>query len=176
MANYKSATAALGVLTLILAASTGYLVANPTTTTQISTITQTPTVYAAVLIGANDIPPITTTATGTAIVSISPDGKSLHFVVTVNGITNVTLSHIHDGPIGQNNPVVVPFFNGPTKTGTFSGVLVQGNSNATLFVGPLAGKTMTDLINDIKAGRCYVNVHTTAHPGGEIRGFLYPVA
>jgi hypothetical protein len=179
---YKAVAAVLGVIAIIFAAATGYFATNPTTitstsvSTQVSTttVTQTPTVFVAVLIGANEIPAVTTTASGSAVVTISPDGKTLHFVVSVNGIANVTLAHIHFGPQGQNDPVAVNLFTGPIKAGAFSGVLAQGNVNSTGFVGPLQGMSMSALITGCMSNMCYVNVHTSAHPGGEIRGYLVP--
>jgi hypothetical protein len=58
------------------------------------------------------------------------------------------------------------------KKGKFTGVLAQGTITAANLMGPLQGKTLEDLVSVIKAGDAYVNVHTTAHPGGEIRGQL----
>jgi len=126
------------------------------------------------MISGEEVPPNTSQATGSATVTISPDGTSLHFVVVVNNISNATLSHIHLGQKGQNGPVVVNFFLGPVKAGSFSGTLAQGDVTSANFVGPLAGHPMSELINDLKGGMCYVNVHTTAHPPGEIRGQLQP--
>jgi hypothetical protein len=52
----------------------------------------------------------------------------------------------------------------------FSGELAKGTITDKNLVGPLAGKTIADLVKLIKDGGAYVNVHTPAHPGGEIRG------
>jgi len=136
------------------------------------TSTQKGLVFTANLVANEEVPPNSSTATGTATVTISPDGTSLHFVVVVNNIVNTTLSHIHLAQRGQNGPVVVNFFMGPVKSGSFSGTLAQGDVTSSNFVGPLAGHSMSELVNDIQSGMCYVNVHTTAHPPGEIRGQL----
>ena len=56
------------------------------------------------------------------------------------------------------------------KKGKFTGVLARGTITAANLVGPLKGKAVEDLVRDIRAGDAYVNVHTTAHPAGEIRG------
>ncbi|MDV3292738.1 MAG: CHRD domain-containing protein [Nitrososphaerales archaeon] len=194
MVNYRTASAILVALTVIFAGSTAYLVTSPVTKTQTttSTTTQTTTQTATTTatttltttapqsntftaaLGNFEVPKASgSTAAGTATVTLSADGTTLHFVVIVNGITNVTLSHIHLGNSSTAGPVVVPFFLGPTKTGSFSGILAQGDVTAASFTGPLAGKSMADLITNMRNGLCYVNVHTTAFPGGEIRGQLH---
>jgi hypothetical protein len=149
------------VIVIILAAST-YLYYSSTSPKAL--------VFTANMISGEEVPPNTSQATGSATVTISPDGTSLHFVVTVNNISNATLAHIHLAQKGQNGPVVVNFFLGPVKAGSFSGTLAQGDVTSANFVGPLAGHQMSELINDLKSGMCYANVHTTAHPPGEIRG------
>ena len=133
-------------------------------------------VFTANMVGSGEVPPNGSTATGTATITLSPDGTTLHFVVVVNNIVNTTASHIHLGQPGQNGPIVVWFFRGPVKTGSFSGTLAQGDVTSSDFVGPLAGHPMSDLVKDIQTGMCYVNVHTTAHPPGEIRGSLQPAS
>jgi hypothetical protein len=59
-----------------------------------------------------------------------------------------------------------------TIPGEFTGVLGEGVFTAANFVGPLAGKTLADLMTAIRENRAYVNVHTQQFPGGEIRGAL----
>jgi CHRD domain len=56
------------------------------------------------------------------------------------------------------------------KKGKFSGVLRWGTLTAADLVGPLQGKSISDLVDQIKAGNAYVNVHTEKYPAGEIRG------
>ena len=133
-------------------------------------------VFTANMVGSEEVPPNGSTATGKATVTISPNRTTLHFVVVVSNINNATLSHIHLGQRAQNGPVVVNFYLGPVKAGSFSGTLAQGDVTTSNFVGPLAGHPMSELINDLQSGMCYVNVHTTAHPPGEIRGQLQPAS
>ena len=59
-----------------------------------------------------------------------------------------------------------------TPLATVHGPLTQGKFIAADLKGPLAGKTLSDLVNMIKNGDAYVNVHTTQNPEGEIRGQL----
>lgn len=51
--------------------------------------------------------------------------------------------------------------------------MVRGSLGASDLLGPLKGKTISDLLGLIKAGQVYVNVGTTKHPNGEIRGQLH---
>jgi len=103
------------------------------------------------LSGSNEVPPVTTSATGTATVTIKPD----HSVVvkeTVTGMT-ATASHIHEAAAGTNGPVIVPF----TKTGD------------NTFAAADTAKLTDSQYESFKAGKLYVNVHSAANPGGEIR-------
>lgn len=133
----------------------------------------TATTFRAILSGAEEVPPVATAATGEATFTLSPDGMSLAFVLSVSNITDVTASHIHLAPAGASGPVVVPLFAGP-KPGTFSGVLAQGTITSANLVGLLLGKPLSALVAEINAGNAYVNVHTTTHPAGEIRGQIRP--
>jgi hypothetical protein len=103
------------------------------------------------LSGAGEVPAVTTSASGTAAVTINPD-RSVVVKVNVTGMT-ATASHIHEGAAGTNGPVIVPF----TKTG----------DNA--FASSDGAKLTESQYASYKAGNLYVNVHSAAHPGGEIR-------
>jgi hypothetical protein len=108
-----------------------------------------------VLSGGEEIPSIATSASGNAIVTVGPD-MSVTVKVTTSGIA-ATASHIHMAPAGQNGPVIVPF----VKNG-------DGFSTA-------AGAKLTEAqFAAFKAGNLYVNVHSAANPGGEIRGQIRP--
>jgi hypothetical protein len=88
-------------------------------------------------------------------------------------MNSVMGAHIHSGKQGQNGPVVAGLFNpdmsGP-PTGTVNGLLKKGTLTSTNLSGQLAGKQISDLVNLIKSGGAYVNVHTTKNQNGEIRG------
>jgi hypothetical protein len=104
---------------------------------------------------------------------LSSDGKSLWYKITVDNIMAAQASHIHWAIAGVNGPVVVALFPAGTytvKSGQFSGVLAEGIIKAENLKDALAGKTIMDLVAGIKSGNAYVNVHTLAHPAGEIRG------
>ena len=106
------------------------------------------------LTGAEEVPAVTTTATGNATVDIKPD-RSVSATVTVSGMT-ATASHIHEGAAGANGPVIVPF----TKTAD------------NTFEAPSGAKMNSEQCAAYKAGNTYVNVHSAAKPGGEVRAQL----
>ncbi len=80
------------------------------------------------------------------------------------------MAHIHQGKQGENGPVVVVLYKGTTPTGIKNGALAQGSITASQLEGPLKGKQISDLVNIIKSGDAYANVHTEQNPKGEIRG------
>ncbi|HUJ18197.1 MAG TPA: CHRD domain-containing protein [Nitrospirota bacterium] len=126
--------------------------------------------FKAKLSGSEETPAVMTKTTGEAIFKLSKNGKELTYELKVKEGENVTAAHIHAGKKGEEGPPVVPLFGGKKKEGMFSGVLAKGTITDKNLVGPLAGKTIEDLVKMIKEGGAYVNVHTPAHPGGEIRG------
>jgi hypothetical protein len=132
------------------------------------------TTFHATLSGDNQSPTINTPAHGTATFTLSKTGKSLTYRLYVADIDSVSMAHIHIGPAGQEGPVAVWLY--PThppaqvKKGKFTGVLATGTITTRRLEGPLKGKTIADLVQEIKNGDAYVNVHTTLHPAGEIRG------
>jgi len=118
-----------------------------------------------------------TTATGSATLSVV--GGTIVYRIDVTGITGVTLAHIHAPMLtpGGSAGVIVNFCGTtqsgtpttpPCASGTVTGVLVSGVSSLT----PGAGMTFDRLLTLLKTDSAYVNVHTSAHPGGEIRGTI----
>jgi hypothetical protein len=105
------------------------------------------------LTGASEVPPNDSPGKGVADIGFDTATKVLTWKVTYSGLTGpATAAHFH-GPAepGKNAPVVIPFKDAASGA--------QGNA------------TLTDAqAADFTAGRYYVNVHTAAHPGGEIRG------
>jgi hypothetical protein len=106
------------------------------------------------LTGSNEVPPTTTSATGTANITVGAD-RSVKASVTAKDMT-ATASHIHMGAAGSNGPVIVPF----TKSG----------DNA--FSAAPDAKLTEEQFAAYKAGKLYVNVHSAKDPGGEIRAQL----
>lgn len=130
--------------------------------------------FTATLSGNEVVPAVSTPATGTATFELSRNGESLSYTLSVTDIENVTMAHIHIAPAGKDGPPVVWLYPSKppaaTKEGKFSGELAKGTITAANLAGPLKGKKISDLVTDIKDGNAYVNVHTTAHSAGEIRG------
>lgn len=113
-------------------------------------------IYEAALSGAQEVPPVSTPASGTAEVQLNTHASTLTWKVTYSGLSAApTGGHIH-GPAapGVNAPVLIPF------TG-LAAQPVQGQANLT-----------PQQVADLAAGRWYVNLHTPNFPGGEIRGQL----
>ncbi len=129
--------------------------------------------FKAMLSGKEVMPAaVDTKATGDVEIMPGKDGSELGYTLNIKDIINVTAAHIHAGKKGVEGPPVVGLFGGPKKDGTFSGVLAKGTITNKDLTGPLAGKTVADLVKLIKDGDAYVNVHTVGHPGGEVRGQL----
>ena len=101
-------------------------------------------------------------------------GTSLHYKLIVANLVDTLQAHIHVGPPGENGPVVAFLYPSAPPAqlipGRFSGVLAEGEITAADLIGPLAGASLADLLDEITAGNTYVNAHTVVNPGGEIRG------
>ncbi len=124
-------------------------------------------VYTAALAGANEVPPTTSAATGTATLTIN--AASVDYQIQVQGITDVVAGHIHSGAAGVAGPVRVTLVKSPAP-GVTNGVLAQGTFTAS----DVTGVTYDELLTEIRNGTAYVNVHTQVNPGGEIRGQIVP--
>lgn len=123
-------------------------------------------IFTASLSGGNEVPPVSTAATGTA--TFTARGDSVRFRVDVQNLVDARAAHVHLGGAGVAGPVVVPLpFD--ARTGSFSGTLTEGTFRAANIVGTTA-VSMDSLLTMMGDGRVYVNVHTAANPPGEIRG------
>jgi CHRD domain-containing protein len=105
------------------------------------------------LSGANEVPPNSSAATGSGSFTIGAD-KSVSGSVTAKGMTP-TAAHIHMAAPGVNGPVIVP--------------LTQADNT---FSTPAGAKLTDEQYAAYLAGNLYVNVHSKAFPGGEIRAQL----
>jgi len=117
--------------------------------------------YTVHLDGAQDSVP--TPATGLAFLTLDDVADTLLVNLTYSGLTTPAVNaHIHCcAPPGANAPVVIPFVP-PFVVGGTSGTFDH------LF------SLTPELVADIKSGLSYINIHTTAFPGGEIRGQIVP--
>lgn len=123
--------------------------------------------FEARLTGANEVPAVTTAATGTFTATLDEAAGTLTWALSVPTITGATAAHLHTGAAGTNGGVVVNLFAAPTGAAA-STINVSGTARAADLVGPMAGN-LPGFIAALKAGTIYANVHTTANAGGEIR-------
>jgi CHRD domain len=120
------------------------------------------TQFKADLKGSSEVPPNKTTGSGTVTMTYDSATKKLTWNGSFSGLTGAaTMAHIH----------------GPAAAGKNAGILIwlsNKDTKAHPFTSPFQGSaTLTDAqAKDLMDGQCYVNVHTAAHPGGELRGQL----
>ncbi len=133
--------------------------------------------FTAHLSGDKEVPPVSTLAQGQAMFQLSKDGTELSYRLISANIEDVLMAHIHLAPAGLNGSIVAWLYpNAPPPVlipGIFNGVLAEGSVSAADLVGSLAGHPLSDLVDAMNAGNTYVNIHTSAHPGGEIRGQIH---
>lgn len=137
------------------------------------------------LTGYEEVPAISTSASGAFHARISNDGSSIAYELSYTALAgDVQQAHIHFGQIGVNGGISVflctNLGNGPagtqacpagptTITGTITAADVIGPGDQGITTGEFA-----ELIAAIHAGRAYANVHSSAHTGGEIRAQIEP--
>jgi hypothetical protein len=127
--------------------------------------------FGATLKGASETPPVDAKGTGTATFTVS--GTSVDYKITASGLSGeATAAHIHVGPTTASGPVVVPFPAKAIKNGANGSVAISGSFNSA-DIKPQTNpniKNLDELLGQMSAGNTYVNIHTAAHPAGEIRG------
>jgi len=107
------------------------------------------------LSGADEVPPVSASGSGSGAFTIADDG-SVSGSVSTTGVQG-TMAHIHQGAKGQNGPVIVPLA-----------------KNGDTYSAPAGAKLTDAQMQAFKAGNLYVNVHNAANKGGEVRGQLQP--
>ena len=125
-----------------------------------------PDAFMATLEGGQEVPPVDTAAGGTGALTLNAAQDALAYDITVNVAQlsfPMTAAHFHNAPTGEAGGVVrtLTFVNG-TATGTWTSSDDQ----------PFTSETLAQLL----AGNLYINVHTAANPGGELRGQVLPHA
>jgi hypothetical protein len=108
------------------------------------------------LTGANEVPPVSTKATGRSTIAVADD-RSVSGSVIVENLTP-TAAHIHQAAAGANGPIIIPL----TK------------ASDTMFSVPPNTRLTDAQYAAYKSGNLYVNVHSAAHPPGEIRVQMKP--
>jgi CHRD domain len=109
------------------------------------------------LTGAQEVPAVTTDAKGEGMIKIGMD-KSVSGKITTTGM-EATMGHIHEGAApGQNGPPIIT---------------LEKAADGSWAV-PAGSKLTDEQYDAFKAGKLYVNIHSAAHKGGEIRAPLKP--
>lgn len=133
--------------------------------------------FRAHLSGDQEVHYVETNATGQATFQLSRDGESLSYRLIVANIENVRMAHIHLAPAGENGPVVAwlypPAPPAQVISGRTDGVLQTGIITSENLAGPLKNMELSKLVELMKDGQTYVNVHTDQYPPGEIRGQIF---
>ncbi len=125
------------------------------------------------LSGGEEVPPVGTPARGQIIIEVNDAETQIHYELRVANIEDVTQAHIHLAPSGANGSVVLFLFGFVGEGVTRNGLLSATTRTTADLVGPLMGQPLSALINEIRSGNAYVNVHTVVNPAGEIRGQLF---
>ena len=112
--------------------------------------------FTAKLSGTNEVPSLTSKASGIATFDLNAAGTQMKYTLNVTNIDKVIAAHIHMGKSTVNGPIVVNLFIPSGPTGKVSGTLAQSSINSTGLIGPLKGKQMPDLISLMKNGQAYV--------------------
>src|SRR5579883_366736 len=108
------------------------------------------------LTGSQEVPVVKTMARGSGVIEVASDG-TVSGKITTRGIKG-TMAHIHEGAPGKEGPAIIALAPG-----------ARGQ-----WVVPAGSKLTPQQYKEFLAGALYVNVHSAAHPGGEIRGQLKP--
>ena len=107
--------------------------------------------------GSHEVPPNDSKGTATVSATYNTANKMLSWQGTYSDLSGAaTAAHFHKGAPGKNGGVVVPLFAGKTAKSPFKG----------------SKKITAAEAKDLMAGDWYINIHTKAHPPGEIRGQL----
>lgn len=109
------------------------------------------------LSGDEEVPPVQTPASGSGTITVNED-KSVSGSVTTTDVVG-TAAHIHLGPRGRNGKIIIP---------------LTRSSDGNTWSVPAGTKLTNAQYEAYKAGNLYVNVHSFAKKGGEIRGQLKP--
>lgn len=148
----RSRLALLGVIGLLALTTQAAFAANPPTAA-----------FGGPVDGSQEVPPVVTAATGEATVVISADNSTIWYVVEYSGLSgSLAAAHIHVGASGANGGVILPL--------VASASPMVGSLTSSNFTPSGAITTFAEAVAAIKAGGTYVNLHTAANPGGEVRG------
>ncbi|HEY6401979.1 MAG TPA: CHRD domain-containing protein [Blastocatellia bacterium] len=130
------------------------------------------------LVGAEEVPVVSTKATGDFEARIDSDG-SVSYKLSYEGLEggNTLFAHIHLGQSSVNGGIMAFLCGGSTKptpcpntSGTVEGTITAADIVATPAAQQLPAGAFDEFVRALRNGTAYVNVHTAVSPGGEIRG------
>ena len=126
--------------------------------------------FSAKLKGSNEVGPVVTDTTGNAEFKVNKAETKLKYSLTVKKGVEIKVAHIHCAPAGVNGGVILWLLD-TGMVGPLDGKLKFA---ATLtddkIVNPACGDTISKIVDSMKMGNTYVNVHSDDNPGGEVRG------
>jgi aldose sugar dehydrogenase len=128
--------------------------------------------FGGILTGTEEVPAVTTDASAVARFVLNPDGSLSYELRATGPIHNATAAHVHLGAYTQNGPVALSLFGQSIGQGFQTGALISSGTlhDADVMAQPGFKPTLSNLVARLRQGRAYVNLHTIAHPDGEIRG------
>jgi len=124
------------------------------------------------LSGANEVPPVVTDTSGVALVHVDQQLTEITLKLDVMNADNAlgaAGAHFHCAVAGVNGPVVA-FVAGSFSPGYDGDFQLRSTLNDSNVTNPACGTTIAALVEAMLDGRVYLNVHSTAWPGGVIRG------
>ena len=114
------------------------------------------------------------TPQGQGLFQLGTDASSVGYQLVVANVEDVIDAHIHLGPLVSIGPIVIPLSpsisTAAVDAGGSAGRPIRGIFTADDLIGPLAGEPLSALLQAMRAGETYVDIHTSEHPEGEIRG------
>jgi hypothetical protein len=144
--------------------------------------------HEAALSGYQEVPTLSSAGTATFHARIADDEQSFDWVLSYSGLTNVSQAHIHFGARAISGPIVIflctnltnappapaqPTQACPTSAGTVSGTAQPGDVTGGAAALGIQPGEFAKIIDAIRAGAAYANIHTTQRPAGEIRGQIH---
>lgn len=132
--------------------------------------------FKAELSGAEEVPPVSTAATGEVKLKVNDAQTEIAFELEIENATNIlgaAGAHLHCAPRGANGPVVA-FLAGVIPGGFDGKVEVKAVLTEANITSPACGTTIAALVQSMQNGQVYANAHSPAFPGGEIRGQVEP--
>ena len=143
--------------------------------------------FLAFLSGYQEVPSVSTGADAVFQARSNAENTAFEYVLIFEGLQgNVTQAHIHFAQKAVNGPIVVWLCGTPGATagpagtqtcpasGTIRGTITADNVLASPATQQLGAGEIGEIINAMRAGAAYVNIHTSISPGGEIRGQVLP--